>query len=110
MTNGEVTKRLVSDPDNVGINEDIINFAVADASEAIKSYHLNKDVTGYATFLYARHLLFVRVLKHKDRFKSVKVENGEYTKFDNANTDEAWDEFQRLLKEQHYGRKTIHFY
>lgn len=106
----EVTERVKADPDSKGIEATVIDYAVSDAEEAVKSYHLGKDVIGYATYLYARHLLFVRVLKRTERFKSVKAENGEYTKFDNANADEAWDEFQRLLKEQKYGRKTVRFY
>ena len=110
LSSTNVLERVKTDPTSKGIDEAVINYAVSDATEAIKTYRLDKDIVEYATYLYARHLLFIWVLKHRERFKSVKAENVEYTKFDDANGDDAWDEFQRLLKEQKYGRKTVHFY
>lgn len=110
MTNDEITTRIKLAPDYESIDVSEIDNAVSDATELVKAYPLKDEIIGYATYLYACHLLFMRVLKHKGRFKSVKADNGEYTKFDGANSDDAWDELKRLLKEQGYGRKVVHFY
>lgn len=110
MTTEEITERIKAAPGNEKLDAKLVEYAVADATESVKSYALDNNVLGYAAYLYACHLLFVRVLKRKGRFKSVKAENGEYTKFDGANNDDAWDEFQNLLKEQGYGRNVIKFY
>jgi hypothetical protein len=105
----ELITKVENNPRMKGIDEATIRDKVQDAMGLIQAYELNSAVLGRATYLYACHLIFVDVLKHRDRFKSVKADDGEYTKFDDANTDDYWSEFKHLLSEQGYGQNQVQF-
>lgn len=107
MSIEELITKVEKNPRMQGVDEATIRDKVQDAMDLIQTYKLNSAVLGRATYLYACHLIFVDVLKHKDRFKSVKADDGEYTKFDDANTDDYWNEFQHLLSEQGYYQSRV---
>ncbi|HBF73718.1 MAG TPA: hypothetical protein DDW71_00460 [Lactobacillus sp.] len=109
MDNDELIKRITDNDRFSGVAASDITNAINDAQLLIRSYPLNDNVIGYATYLYACHLIYINVLKHKDRFQTVKADDGQYTKFANANADDWWDAFQHLLAEQGIGRNQVQF-
>lgn len=92
-----------------GIDAETIRAEVTSAVGLVQAYSIGPGVIDRANYLYACHLIYLDVLKHKDRFKTVKADDGEYTKFDDANSDDWWDEFQNLLSEQGYRKNHVSF-
>lgn len=92
-----------------GIDAETINVEVNNAVSLVKEYSISPEALDRATQLYACHLIYVDVLKHKERFKTVKADEGEYTKFDSAGSDDYWEDFQNLLSEQGYRRNHVSF-
>ncbi|MCT3567638.1 hypothetical protein EFR94_09595 [Levilactobacillus brevis] len=109
MTDDAISKLIIGLPKYAKIDVVQVASAIADAKESIKGYQIKDGSVDRAIRLYACHLLFVRILKHKERFQTVKAEDGTYTKFDKTMDDDAWAEFKTLLKEQGYGQYGIKF-
>ena len=109
MTDDEIQKQISSLEKYSTINVAEIMLAVGDARIAVKTYNISDESLNRAVRLYACHLLFMRVIKYKQRFQTVKAENASYVKFDTAADDDAWSEFQELLAEQGYGETRIQF-
>ncbi|PBQ23843.1 hypothetical protein CNR29_07360 [Levilactobacillus brevis] len=109
MTDDEISDQITGQKKYSSIDIEEIVLAVKEARNSVKTYDISAENIDRAVRLYACHLLFLRVLKHIDRFQTIKAEDGTYTKFDKAMDDDAWDEFQDLLSEQGYGEAGVQF-
>lgn len=109
MTDDAISELIMGLPRYSKIDAAQVALAVAEAREAIKGYQIKDANVDRAIRLYACHLLFFRILKYKERFQTVKAEDGNYTKFDAAMDDDAWTEFGELLKVQGYDQYDIKF-
>ncbi|GEO70442.1 hypothetical protein [Levilactobacillus acidifarinae] len=109
MTDEEISKQITGQKKYSTIDTAEIMLAIGDARNSVKTYNITNENIDRAVRLYACHLLFLRVIKHKERFQTIKAENATATKFDQAMSDDAWGEFQDLLSEQGYGEYGIQF-
>lgn len=109
MTDEEISKQITDQKKYSVIDAAEITLAIGDARNSVKRYDITDEDVDRAVRLYACHLLFLRVIKHKERFQTIKAENATATKFDQAMADDAWGEFQDLLSEQGYGEFGIQF-
>lgn len=109
MTDEEISKQITGQKKYSTIDTAEIMLAIGDARNSVKTYNITDENVDRAVRLYACHLLFLRVIKHKERFQTIKAENATATKFDQAMSDDAWGEFQDLLSEQGYGEYGIQF-
>ena len=109
MTDDAISELIIGLPKYAKVDVTQVALAIADAKESIKGYQIRDGSIDRAVRLYACHLLFIRILKHKERFQTVKADDGTYAKFDKAMDDDAWAEFKALLKEQGYSQYGIKF-
>ncbi|WP_268914109.1 hypothetical protein [Lentilactobacillus sp. SPB1-3] len=109
MFEQQIIERIGRNPDFNKLDAAYVSDAVDEAVTIIKRYQLSDDLLSRATYLYACNLLFRDYKKSSIKFKTVKLEDGEYTKFDDANKNNYWQDFLDFLSEHGYTNKVTGF-